>query len=780
MIKKRNVDVIIPIYNAFDFTKKCIETVIENTDLKQNRLIVVNDKSPDERILPMLKKFVEEYSELNIKLIDNELNAGFVKTVNIGMRQSNENDVILLNSDTEVTKNWLEKMRDVAYIRDNIASVTPLSNNATLASVPNFLEENELPSFMTLEEYAKTIEDCSFNRYPELTTGHGFCMYIRRDALDKVGLFDEITFEKGYGEENDFSYRCMKSGLTNVLCDNTFIYHKGTQSFSEEKIEFINSHLKLLQEMHRENFDKNTFLCMNHPYKYVQENVKYSVNNHRKNVLIVAHEFFKLENKLVGGTVIHIYDLINELKSEMNFHVVFAEKGKYRIRSFFEDSTSEIILGKISNYDSVELYNHEYKILMEKVFKIINVDFVHIHHMMHHYFDIVDLIKEKEIPYVITLHDFYMICPAFTLLENNEKYCGDNLYCDCAKCLKTTKDIEFNIIPRWRELTYDVLKDAKQIIVPTESTKNIVEKYFNDINIQVIEHGVNPIIYEIEKQDVLEEKQDNLSIPSKVNIAFIGGINKIKGVDFLEKFIEESNKENSRYNIHMFGATNKDELNESNGNYIYHGKYNREETSRLLKENKIDIVLLLAIWPETYSYVLTETIVADVPVIALNLGALEERINKNNIGWILDRNVTFEEILEKIDSIFENPEEYKEKLKNIKKYVKTLKTVPEMAEEYKKIYKKYFKNSLQMKEKMNKDELQAMFMYSQEIIRQEDEKESYEYALGEYHKTVVELRKEIDRLNGRIEDYKEIERKYNHLLSSRKLQLLKKIKFIEF
>ena len=49
-----------------------------------------------------------------------------------------------------------------------------------------------------------------------------------------------------------------------------------------------------------------------------------------------------------------------------------------------------------------------------------------------------------------------------------------------------------------------------------------------------------------------------------------------------------------------------------------------------------------------------------------------------------------------------------------------------------------------------------------------------------YHKTVVELRKEIDRLNGRIEEYQQIEQKYNHLLSSRKLQLLKKIKFIEF
>lgn len=767
-MKKRNVDIVIPVYNAFDFTKKCIETVIEHTDLKENRLVIINDKSSDKKILPMLQKFVEEYKELNIKLIDNDENLGFVKTVNKGMSDSKENDVILLNSDTEVTKNWLNKLREVAYIRENVATVTPLSNNATLASVPNFLEENELPSFMTLEEYSEEIEKCSFNLYPELTTAHGFCMYIRRDAIDLVGLFDDITFEKGYGEENDFSYRCMKSGLTNLLCDNTFIYHKGTQSFNSEKEEFINSHIKLLQEKHPENFDKNTFLCMNHPYKFVQENIKYDVNNHRKNVLIIAHEFFKLKHKMVGGTVYHIYDLINNLKEKMNFHVVFLENGTYRIRSFFEDSTSEIILGKVSNYDSVEFYNHEYKNLMEKVFKIINVDFVHIHHLMHHYFDIVDLIKEKNIPYVITLHDFYMICPTFALLENNKKYCGDNPNCDCTKCLKETRNIETNIIPKWRELSYSVLKDAKEVFVPSNSTKEIVNQYFEDINITVIEHGVDSSKYE-EILNVTEE----LSEGRKLNIAFIGGINKIKGLDFLKLFVNECNKENSKYNIHVFGQPCEDGLNQSVGNYICHGRYNREDVPRLMKENKIDVVLILAIWPETYSYILTETILANVPVIAFDLGAQGDRIKENNLGWILDRKSTFDEILEKIDAVLLNRREYKEKLDSIHKYVKSLKTIKEMIKEYDNIYSKYLSNKNFKKESLSNGEFHTMLMATQEIQKLEDTIDNQKSEIKEYHKTVLLLREEIDRLNKENE-------KYYHLFESRRIKLLRKIKYIKF
>ena len=135
-------------------------------------------------------------------------------------------------------------MIKTAYLRENIATVTPLSNNATLASVPNFLEENDIPEFVDFEQYAQDIEDCSLELFPEIPTAHGFCMYIKREALERVGLFDDVTFGKGYGEENDFSYRAMQHGYTHVLCDNTLIRHKGTQSFTAAKQELSNKNLQ--------------------------------------------------------------------------------------------------------------------------------------------------------------------------------------------------------------------------------------------------------------------------------------------------------------------------------------------------------------------------------------------------------------------------------------------------------------------------------------------------------------------------------------------------------
>ena len=67
--------------------------------------------------------------------------------------------------------------------------------------------------------------------YPEMPTAVGFCMAISLRAIKRVGLFDEETFGRGYGEENDFCQRAEQAGLRNVLCDNAYVVHHGGASF---------------------------------------------------------------------------------------------------------------------------------------------------------------------------------------------------------------------------------------------------------------------------------------------------------------------------------------------------------------------------------------------------------------------------------------------------------------------------------------------------------------------------------------------------------------------
>jgi len=78
----------------------------------------------------------------------------------------------------------------------------------------------------------------------------GFCMYIRREALEAFGLFDAERFGRGYGEENDFCMRAGKAGWRNVLAGDVFVYHEGSVSFSEERLALQATAGKVLVEAH--------------------------------------------------------------------------------------------------------------------------------------------------------------------------------------------------------------------------------------------------------------------------------------------------------------------------------------------------------------------------------------------------------------------------------------------------------------------------------------------------------------------------------------------------
>ncbi len=80
-----------------------------------------------------------------ITLLENAENVGFVASVNRGLALHGERDVVLLNADTEVYGNWLDRMAKQARSAQDIGTVTALSNNATLCSYPRFLRDNEVP-----------------------------------------------------------------------------------------------------------------------------------------------------------------------------------------------------------------------------------------------------------------------------------------------------------------------------------------------------------------------------------------------------------------------------------------------------------------------------------------------------------------------------------------------------------------------------------------------------------------------------------------------------------
>ena len=226
------IDVVIPVFRGFDETLNCIHSVLVSSNQTSFEIVVVNDKSPEKPLTDELRKLAHERL---ITLVENKFNLGFVRSVNRGMRLHRDRDVILLNSDTEVYGDWLDRLYRVASSDPLIASVTPFTTNGTLASYPIFLRDNYMQIEPSYKEIDAIASQSPVDQSIDIPTAVGFCMYIPRRALSALGYFDARRFGKGYGEENDFSRRAASRGWTNVLAPNVFVRHLGETSFPRRK-----------------------------------------------------------------------------------------------------------------------------------------------------------------------------------------------------------------------------------------------------------------------------------------------------------------------------------------------------------------------------------------------------------------------------------------------------------------------------------------------------------------------------------------------------------------
>ena len=241
------IDIIIPVYKGAHQTRRCIDSVLGSRQAAAFEVVVIDDASPD----PDIARYLDEAAGRGrITLLRNPSNLGFVQTVNRGMALHADRDVVLLNSDTEVANDWLDRLHRSAYGQSDVATVTPFSNNATICSYPFEGWTGGVPGTLGLAALDRLFAATNAGRTLDLPTAVGFCMYIRRACLDQLGLFDAQRFGRGYGEENDFCMRAARAGWHNVLAGNVFIFHEGAVSFSGERVALTLQAGKTLADMY--------------------------------------------------------------------------------------------------------------------------------------------------------------------------------------------------------------------------------------------------------------------------------------------------------------------------------------------------------------------------------------------------------------------------------------------------------------------------------------------------------------------------------------------------
>lgn len=241
------IDVVVPVYGGVGQTRRCLESVLACTASGIAEVIVVDDATPEPAIAEYIDGLV---AAGRVTLLRNASNLGFVQSVNRGMALHADRDVVLLNSDTEVAPGWLERLSAAACRDPAVATATPFSNNGTLCSYPYWGWTGGTPGSLGLARLDTTVARANAGRAIDIPTGVGFCMYVRRDALADLGLFDARRYGRGYGEENDFCMRALKAGRRNVLAADVFVYHEGGISFAEETASLTEANTLALLEAH--------------------------------------------------------------------------------------------------------------------------------------------------------------------------------------------------------------------------------------------------------------------------------------------------------------------------------------------------------------------------------------------------------------------------------------------------------------------------------------------------------------------------------------------------
>ncbi len=619
-LEKIRIDIIIPVYNGYEFLKPLFDSIEANTT-SPYRLIVINDCSPDERVKPFLLERLEKHPDSIF--IDHQTNLGFVKSVNEGFSHV-KNHFLILNTDTEVPPFWLERLMYPIVHMEKIASTTPFTNAGQIASFPKFLEDNEIFDGMDVATLDKAFRDVNpENFYEEIPTGVGFCMGVNHDLAKEIGFFDEETFGKGYGEENDWCQRAKAHGYQNILVPNLFVYHKHGGSFSaQQKSMLMAENGKKLLERYP-NYDKEVSeYIKKDPHKTLRDAlVMVASSLHDEGIHLI------LDHSLGGGANIYaeeikkryhakerkvLYVAYDFYAGQFNlsfdykeYHFTFAVDTIEDLECLFDELVvQEIFVNSLVSYRGTERMIALLKKLQE------------IHHS--------DL--------VIPIHDYYPVCPNFTLLDENSTYCGVPQLERCTQCM-ANNDLEWRTfgndhidVGTWRKYWRTLLEEATRIICFSNSSKEIMQKAYPDLDekkFSIEPHRV-PALPAVTTETRPEK--------NGVTIGILGAINLAKGAAVVKKLVKTIEERNLNIDVVLIG-----EISEHIKSKRFHvtGRYERENLPSLVKEHNIDIFLIPSICPETFSYTTQEIIMMQLPLIVFDMGAPAERVNEYDKGVVI-------------------------------------------------------------------------------------------------------------------------------------------------
>jgi GT2 family glycosyltransferase len=598
------IDIIIPVYRGLSETLACIESVLSTAE--RARVIVVDDATPE----PALAGALDDLAAARrIILIRNDINLGFVRSVNRALAGRSGRDVALLNSDTLVFGDWLERLGAAAYAGSRVGTVTPFSNDGSVASYPRrFGGAIDAEEAAALHEIAARAHS---GLSAEIPVGVGFCLYIRHDCLEEVGELDASAFGAGYGEESDFCLRARTYGWSHRIAADVYVYHAGGGSFGPRRVALLDRSQRILN-LRYPGYDR-----------YITEFLK------RDPLLPLRRKLDEQRLSTFEGRFVLLVTLALEGGVQR-----FVEERKLEIRSH---GAYPLVLKphrpgdarrcELST-DALDVPNASYAIpvdiaMLSKVLSTLRIDHIEIQHFLDIDPRVIGMVCSLGVPYEVMVHDYAWLCPRITMIDGSGRHCREPPVSVCESCVRR----HGSRLPRSLSVTAlrarsaAWLGGARRVSAPSSDTVARYRRYFPDLGIEIRPHRV---------PGGSTPQAATISWPARsgspVRVGLIGAIGSHKGYRVLLDCARDAAERELPLEFVVVGYTENDRALLRTGKVEVTGRYVDAEVSHLLGREAPHVIFLPSVWPETWCYALDHALSAGLPIVAFDLGAIAERL----------------------------------------------------------------------------------------------------------------------------------------------------------
>lgn len=342
-----------------------------------------------------------------------------------------------------------------------------------------------------------------------------------------------------------------------------------------------------------------------------------------------------------------------------------------------DDQTPTRIWELTSPIRATSITNLDYCYALEEIISDFKVSKIIISSFIGHSLNVLNTGIET----IIICHDYYPFCPAINIYFG--KVCNECKYSHLQHCFQENKHNSFfPSISAWEWMPIRkiflklILHYQITLVVPSFSIKqNLIqlEPAFKNVNFVLISHGV-----ELKKEK--DTKYFNNQKPvAKLKILVLGRLDFHKGLDLLKETYKEIVEVADIFLLGCGEAGHS--FAETEGIYIVAENYALADLPEAIKNISPDLGLLLSVWPETFSYTLSELMLLGIPTVATKVGSFEERIVNGVNGFLVS--ASKDALIQKIKDLFKNRDLILQVAENLPK--NSQRSLKEMVDDYDKM-----------------------------------------------------------------------------------------------